>query len=42
MKDKLSKEIKSEILLEITNKIIRIDNRLYEQRLEQKKHNTVL
>ena len=41
VKDELSREARSEILSEITDKAIRIDNRLYERRLERKGHNTV-
>jgi hypothetical protein len=41
VKDELNREARSEILIEITNKVIQIDNRLYERRFERKGHNTV-
>jgi len=41
VKDELNREARSEILSKITDKAIRIDNRLYERRLERKGHNIV-
>ena len=42
VKDEFNREARSEILIEITNKAIRIDNRLYERRFERKGYNIVL
>jgi hypothetical protein len=42
MKDEFNREVRFEILIEITDKAIRINNRLYERRLEWKRYNTIL